>query len=145
MYYLCEEYCNPTSVHGYIANYISQVLRLTLLDLGTDWTKNLLSDRTCLYAGDLLYPVSSASFHLGPPLPITIFVIPDTGWRGQTASYIVFSILNLFIYTDFRGQCSLRSRSLTSALISLRVKHFLLWVSRLSSGVLQGGTGRCII
>ena len=36
MYYLCEEYCNPTSVHGYIANYISQVLRLTLLDLGTD-------------------------------------------------------------------------------------------------------------
>lgn len=37
------------------------------------------------------------------------------------------------------------SPSPTSALISLYVKHFLLWVSRLSTGVLQGGTGRCII
>ena len=37
------------------------------------------------------------------------------------------------------------SPSPTSALISLNVKHFFLWVFRLSTGVLQGGTGRCII
>ena len=63
----------------YLADSVSWVPRLTLLDLRTDWTLNLLSDRARLYAGDLLYPVSSASFHLGPTLPITIFVIPDTG------------------------------------------------------------------
>ena len=73
------KYYKPITAQYYIANGVSWVPRLTLLDLRTDWTLNLLSDRARLYAGDLLYPVSSASFHLGPPLPITIFVIPDTG------------------------------------------------------------------
>ena len=38
MYYLCEKYYKPTIVKFYIADLVSWVPRLTLLDLGTNWT-----------------------------------------------------------------------------------------------------------
>ena len=38
MYYLCEKYYKPITVQYYIADYVSWVPRLTLLDLRTDWT-----------------------------------------------------------------------------------------------------------
>ena len=38
MYYLCEKYYKPITVQHYIANCVSWVPRLTLLDLGTNWT-----------------------------------------------------------------------------------------------------------
>ena len=38
MYYLCEKYYKPITVQYYIANCVSWVPRLTLLDLWTNWT-----------------------------------------------------------------------------------------------------------
>ena len=38
MYYLCEKYYKPIAVQYYIANCVSWVPRLTLVDLGTNWT-----------------------------------------------------------------------------------------------------------
>jgi len=38
MCYLWEKYCKPTTVQCYIANCVSWVPRLTLLDLKIDWT-----------------------------------------------------------------------------------------------------------
>ena len=38
MYYLCEKYYKPFTVRYYIADCVSWVLRLTLLDLQTNLT-----------------------------------------------------------------------------------------------------------
>ena len=38
MYYLCEKYYKPITVQYYIADCVSWVPRLTLLDLRTNWT-----------------------------------------------------------------------------------------------------------
>ena len=38
MYYLCERYHKPITVHYYIADDVSSVSRLSLLDLGTNQT-----------------------------------------------------------------------------------------------------------
>ena len=38
MYYLCGKYCKPITVQYYIADCVSWVPRLTLLNLRTDWT-----------------------------------------------------------------------------------------------------------
>ena len=38
MYYLCENYYRPITVQRYVANCVSWVPRLTLLDLCTNWT-----------------------------------------------------------------------------------------------------------
>ena len=38
MYYLCEKYFKPITVQYYIADCVSWVPRLTLLDLKTNWT-----------------------------------------------------------------------------------------------------------
>ena len=38
MYYLCEKYYKPITIQYYIADCVSWVPRLTLLDLGTNWT-----------------------------------------------------------------------------------------------------------
>ena len=38
MYYLCENYCKPITVQYCIANCVSWEPRLTLLELGTNWT-----------------------------------------------------------------------------------------------------------
>ena len=38
MYYLCEKYYKPITVQYYIADCVSWVCRLTLLDLRTNWT-----------------------------------------------------------------------------------------------------------
>ena len=41
MYYLCEKYYKPITVQYYIADCVSWVPRLTLLDLRTNWTYEL--------------------------------------------------------------------------------------------------------
>ena len=38
IYYLCEKYYKPIIVQYYITNCVNWVSRLTLLDLGTNWT-----------------------------------------------------------------------------------------------------------
>ena len=38
MYYLCEKYYKSITVHYYIDNCVSWVPRLTLEDLGKNWT-----------------------------------------------------------------------------------------------------------
>ena len=38
LYYLCEKYYKPITVQHYLADYVSWVPRLTLLDLRTNWT-----------------------------------------------------------------------------------------------------------
>ena len=38
MYYLCERYPKPITAHYYIADDVSSVSRLSLLDLGTNQT-----------------------------------------------------------------------------------------------------------
>ena len=38
MYYLCEKYYKPITAQYYIANCVSWLCRLTLLDLGTNGT-----------------------------------------------------------------------------------------------------------
>ena len=38
MYYLCEKYYKPITVQYYIADCVSWVPSLTLLDLQTNWT-----------------------------------------------------------------------------------------------------------
>ena len=38
VYYLCEKYYKPNTLHCYIADCVSWVPRLTLLDLGINWT-----------------------------------------------------------------------------------------------------------
>ena len=38
MYYLCENYYKPITVQYYVADCVSCVPRLTLLDLQTNWT-----------------------------------------------------------------------------------------------------------
>ena len=49
MYYLCEKYYKPIIVQYYIADCVSWVPRLTLLDLRTcSW------NGMCLFVGDLL-------------------------------------------------------------------------------------------
>ena len=41
MYYLCEKYYKPITVQYYIADSVSWVLRLTSLNLRTNWTYKL--------------------------------------------------------------------------------------------------------
>ena len=56
MYYLCEKYYKPITVRYSIADCVSWVPRLTLLDINEQIElTNALSDRTLSYAGDLLY------------------------------------------------------------------------------------------
>ena len=38
MYYLCKKYCKPVTVQYCVVDCVSWVPRLTLLDLGTNWT-----------------------------------------------------------------------------------------------------------
>ena len=38
MYYLCEKYYKPVTVQYYIADCVRWVPKLTLLDLGANWT-----------------------------------------------------------------------------------------------------------
>ena len=38
MYYFCEKYFKPITVQYYIADCVSWLPRLTLLDLQTNWT-----------------------------------------------------------------------------------------------------------
>ena len=57
MYYLCEKYHKPIIVQYNLANCVSWVPTLALLDLTNKldlWTCS--RNRTCLYVGDLLYP-----------------------------------------------------------------------------------------
>ena len=56
MYYLCEKYYEPTTVQYHIADCVSWVPRLTLLELRTNWTY-ICALRTCWCVGDLLYSV----------------------------------------------------------------------------------------
>ena len=57
MYYLCEKYYKPITVH-YIADCVSWVPRLTLLDLTSRLDLRMRSrNRTRSYVGDLLYIV----------------------------------------------------------------------------------------
>ena len=42
IYFLCEKYYKPTTVWYPIADCVSWVLRLILLDLGTNWIMNVL-------------------------------------------------------------------------------------------------------
>ena len=56
MLYLCEKYYKPITVQYYIANCVSWVPRLTLLDLTNKLDLRTRSqNRTCSYVGDLLY------------------------------------------------------------------------------------------
>ena len=56
MYYLCEKYYKPNTVQYYIANCVSWVPRLTLLDLTKQPDLRTRSqNRTHSYVGDLLY------------------------------------------------------------------------------------------
>ena len=55
MYYLCEKYYKPITVQYYIADCVSWVPRLTLLDLTNKLDLQTHSrNRTCSYVGDLL-------------------------------------------------------------------------------------------
>ena len=56
MYYLCEKYCKLITVQYYIADCVSWVPRLTLLDLTNKLDLQTRSwNGTHLYVGDLLY------------------------------------------------------------------------------------------
>ena len=56
MYYLCEKYYKPITVQYYIADSVSWVPRLTLLDLTNKLDLQTHSqNRTRSYVGDLLY------------------------------------------------------------------------------------------
>ena len=53
---ICEKYYKPITVQYYIANCVNWAPRLTLLDLGTNWTcEHALGLETLWYLGDLLY------------------------------------------------------------------------------------------
>ena len=55
MYYLCKKYYKPITVQYYIADYVSWVPRLTLLDLRNKLDLRTRSlNGTHLYVGDLL-------------------------------------------------------------------------------------------
>ena len=49
MYYLCEKYYKPITVQYYIANCVSWVPRLTLLDLRTNWTYERTLGKKCVH------------------------------------------------------------------------------------------------
>ena len=51
MYYLCEKYYKPLTVQYYIADCVSWVPRLTLLDLQTRLMNTLLEQNSFLYRG----------------------------------------------------------------------------------------------
>ena len=56
MYYLCEKYYKPITVQYYIADCVSWVPRLTLLDLTNKLDLRMLSrNETRSYVGDLLH------------------------------------------------------------------------------------------
>ena len=56
MYYLCEKYYKPITVQYYIADCVSRVPRLTLLDLTNKLNLGTCSrNGTHSYVGDLLY------------------------------------------------------------------------------------------
>ena len=57
VYYVCEMYYKLITTQYYIANCVSWVPRLTLLNLWTNWTylRMWSWNRTCLYVWGLLY------------------------------------------------------------------------------------------
>ena len=56
MYYLCEKYYKPITVQYYIADCVSWVPRLTLLDLTNKLDLRMLSrTESRSYVGDLLH------------------------------------------------------------------------------------------
>ena len=58
MYYLCEEHYKLITMQYHIANCVSWVCRLILLDLGTNWTYKRCSwNETRSYVRDLLHSV----------------------------------------------------------------------------------------
>ena len=54
MCYLCEKCYKLITIQYYIVNCVIWVARLTLLDLGTNWTYEwaLSMELTCSYVGD---------------------------------------------------------------------------------------------
>ena len=57
MDYLCEKYCTPITVQYHIANFVSWVPRLTLLDLQTNRTYEHSQNETRSYVGELRYKI----------------------------------------------------------------------------------------
>ena len=53
MYYLCEKYYKPVTVGYYIANHVSRVPRLTLLDLQMG-RMNVFLEQNLFVCGSLL-------------------------------------------------------------------------------------------
>ena len=51
MYYLCEKYYKPITVQHYVANCVSSVPRLTLLDLQIEHTNALLERNSFVCRG----------------------------------------------------------------------------------------------
>ena len=56
MYYLCEKYYKPITVWYPIADCVSWVLRLILLDLGTNWIMNVLLEQNSFMWRGLTVP-----------------------------------------------------------------------------------------
>ena len=57
MDYLCEKYYTPITVQYHIANFVSWVPRLTLLDLRTNRTYEHSQNETRSYVGELRYKI----------------------------------------------------------------------------------------
>ena len=105
MYYLCEKYYKPMTVQYYIADGVSWVPRLTLLDLQTRSWK-----ATCSYVGDLLYHVSLASAipRDGSPNWVLLLVLPSCHFiseGGQVEGCSWHKVLGLV--TSHRACCGM--------------------------------------
>ena len=79
MYYLCEKYYKPITVQYYIADCVSWVPRLTLLDLRTGFMNTLLEWNSFVCRGPtvLILPIQERGifFHLFVPSSISFISI----------------------------------------------------------------------
>ena len=65
MHYLCEKFYKPMTVHYYIANCVSWVPRLTLLDLQTNWIYEMALGMKLVFRGlTVEEPTLMTSFNL---------------------------------------------------------------------------------
>ena len=94
MYYFCEKYYKPITVQYYIADCVSWVSRLTLLDLQTNWTYKGTLRTECVHKEGTYYTMLNKSGYRAGT--VVLFLTLDGKFSAFIIEYDVSCELVIF-------------------------------------------------
>ena len=115
MYYLCEKYYKPITVQYYIADCVSWVPRLTLLDLRTNWTYRLTlgTELVCMQG---TYCTQMLTFPWGTWWGFLNCIFPSPHYRCRKLAFVFLRGVSYGIsfWTPLGNSIDLQHRSVRS-------------------------------